>query len=285
MRAKILAIYNGLVQSALNARLIPRLRFLKRINRTLRSALTPEKVEIDGHVIHLDPIDSLHLVRNREYEPLETDVVRRHVRPGHHILDLGANIGYFTLLCARLVGETGRVTSFEPSPENFELLRKNVAENKYTNTVLMRKGVSDTTETVRLYQPLRSMGHHSLAASDAGEPYVEIETIRLDEFIDDRVDFIKIDVEGAELKAMQGASGILAANRNIVIMTEYNPVALVRFGTPPEDYLRFLRDHGFTFQDIDRNAGAVIPRTIEELSERYNVENGRYTNLLCMRGK
>jgi FkbM family methyltransferase len=278
----VAAFYRRAVQYLLDRRLLPRARFLKRINRLVVSSMTPERVETEGHIIYLDPVDSLHLAESRAYEPLETALVREHVKPGDAVLDIGANIGYFTLLMARLVGEEGSVIAVEPDADNCRLLAKNIEANGYRNVRVVQKAVAGSSGHVTLFRSLRSGAQHSIGGD--GEP-VEVPAIALDDLAAAHgrpVGFMKIDIEGAEMIALRGGSALLS-QPGLKIMIEFNPTALARLGEDPADLPRLLLDHGFTLHDLDRRAGGLHPVSLDEIVERYNTANGRYTNLYCVK--
>ncbi len=135
------------------------------------------------------------------YEPEITRVLQQVVREAWLALDIGAHIGYYTLLFSRLVGPQGRVVAFEPSSENFQMLKANIELNACSNVVLEKKAVADGSGRRVLARndaaPLSSTG--SLVWGSGGE---EVETISLDEYFRgglQRVAFVKVDVEGAEL--------------------------------------------------------------------------------------
>jgi len=90
----------------------------------LKSNLKSDFVEIDGNKIFLDENDSLCLSINGIYDEFETDIIKKEVHHGDVVMDIGANIGYFTIILAKLVGDEGKVFAFEPDPTNFELLKK-----------------------------------------------------------------------------------------------------------------------------------------------------------------
>jgi tRNA G37 N-methylase Trm5 len=106
---------------------------LRTLNSLFVAQLRERTVDVDGHFFYLDPHDSLGLSVMGSFEPAETELMRQRVRPGATVLDIGANIGYFTLLMARCVGPSGHVYAFEPEPKNFELLQHNVRRNNYAN--------------------------------------------------------------------------------------------------------------------------------------------------------
>ena len=78
-------------------------------------------------------------------------MIKQEVKEGNNVIDIGANIGYFTLLFAKLVGPNGKVFAFEPDPTNFSILKKNIEENNYDNVILSQKAISDKTETTKLF--------------------------------------------------------------------------------------------------------------------------------------
>ncbi len=284
MAAPFLSLYQRMLERALASGLLPRARVLKRVNRFIKARLTPRRVSVAGHEMWLDPVDSLGLARARDYEPLETAIVRSEVKPGARVLDLGANIGYFSLLLARCVGPQGSVIAVEPDPDNAMILRRNVEANGYRNVKVLEKAASDAAGTTRLYRQLRSGAHHSLAEQAPGDAYIEIGTVRLDDVVTGPIDFMKIDVEGAEMLAMAGAERLMAQSPDLVLLTEYNPRALAAFGVDPEDYLLLLERLGFSLSNVDHATGTVGPCTRREILSRYNTTTGRYTNLLCKRG-
>ena len=124
----------------------------------------------------LDALDSLNLFACGVYEPLETRIFKRLINRNDVVFDVGANIGYYTLIATKLVGEKGRVFAFEPEPTNFSLLEKNVKLNGYKNVVLMQKAVLNKTGKTKLYLH-RTAGGHSKTQSFTSN--IEVETVSL----------------------------------------------------------------------------------------------------------
>jgi len=98
-----------------------------------RRKTTPKIVNVLGHKMYLDDLDTLHLAINGIWEPLETNLIKNKIKEGDIVLNIGANIGYYTLLIARLVGSNGKVFAFEPDLNNFKILKKNIEINNYKN--------------------------------------------------------------------------------------------------------------------------------------------------------
>lgn len=151
-------------------------------------------------------------------EPEVQRALEQHLRPGMNFYDIGANIGFFTLLGARLVGERGHVTSFEADPEIANRLREHIARNDFSQASVEEKAVWSKQGTVRFSRsdpnmsPDRGLGH--VASSDENG-CIEVQAVSLDEYISafPPPDFLKCDVEGAEVEVFRGAQRLLAEKR------------------------------------------------------------------------
>lgn len=242
-------------------------------------------VDVLSHKMFLDKIDSLGLSIWGIYEPFETELIKKEIKEGDIVLDLGANIGYYILILAKLVGKNGKVFAFEPDPDNFAILKKNIEINGYKNVTLIQKAVSNKTGKEKLYLSKYNKGAQTIYDKDDNSEFIEVESIRLNDYFknNNRVDFIKMDIEGAEDLAIRGMPLILKDNKNIKILTEFNPTALQYFSIRPEDYLKILTENSFTFFHIDAEKKTWESITSMELMKMYS--NGGYTNLLCRRRK
>ena len=285
MKRVIFAAYKRTVNifSKTNLR---RFRVIDSLNTFIRSRLKPEFIESQGHKIYLDSNDSLHLSIHKNWEDLETEIVKKHVSKGDFVLDLGANIGYYTLLFAKIVGDSGRVYAFEPDPVNFALLKKNVEVNNYNNVVLVQKAVSNKSEKSKLYLCEGNLADHRIYDTHNGRKSIQIETTKLDDFFNDkniRFDFIKMDIEGAEGGAVQGMRNILKRSKNIKIITEFYPEALEGFGIGAREYLNLLLRHNFKFFMLDEKEKKIREISAPKLLKEYPKENRKFTNLLCIK--
>lgn len=208
----------------------------------------PKKVEILGHTLYVNRKDNTivkALVKGK-YEPEETELYRTLIKPGDRVLDIGANIGYFTLLFARLVGPGGVVYAFEPDPDNFRLLRKNIKKNGYRNIRAFPFAVSDRTSKGNLYLNDYNMGDHRIFDSHNGRKKIPIKIKALDEFLPGLSPvFVKIDVQGSEIMAFEGMRKML--RKVTYVAAEYSPYLLDKAGFPPERMLELLREEGFSF--------------------------------------
>jgi FkbM family methyltransferase len=203
---------------------------------------TNSRVIIQGHTMFLDSKDSLGLSVWGIHEPLVTKIFKKEIRSGYVVLDIGAHIGYYTLIAAKLVGKNGKVFAFEPDPTNFTLLKENIITNSYKNVVIAQKAVTNKSGKLKLYLSEDSSGHRICDSHD-GRRAIEIESVQLDDYFrnhDGHIDFIKMDVEGAEYNAIQGMLLLLKKNRNLKIVTEFYPEGLERFGTEPKKLLELI---------------------------------------------
>lgn len=198
---------------------------------------------------------------NRIHEESTTELFKKVVKDGDVVVDLGANIGYFTLLAAKLVGRNGKVYSFEPEPINFSFLKKNIELNDYKQVVANQKAIAEGSGTVKLYICHYDTGHHTINQyggikayrpdfTEDKKEFVEIEKVALDDFLKDKkqpVDVIKMDVEGAEMLALSGMDRILRESKNLKMFIEFFPLLIKEMGGSPEDFARkLLEDHHFS---------------------------------------
>ena len=179
------------------------------------------------------------------------------IKPGMRVLDLGANIGFYTVLFSKLAGENGKVFAFEPDAKNYKYLEGNT--KTLHNVIVEKKAVSDKTGKINLFiSKDLNVDHQSY---DIGEGRVceEVDTIALDDyFLDDiKIDFIKIDIQGYEATAMKGMSKIMRQSGKMVVFGELWPYGLQKAGSNAEEYLQFLKSRGFRIKffegEIDYN--------------------------------
>jgi FkbM family methyltransferase len=246
-------------------------------------------VEAEDHIVEVDPRDravGARLRRRGVWSAAETALCKRELRPGMTVLDVGANIGYFSLLFARLVGAGGHVFAFEPEPHNFDLLCRNIARNGYTNIRAISKAVARQSGVQRLYKNAGNLGDHRLGHGGAGREWVDVPVVALDDLFDeigDRVDFIKIDIQGGEPAAIDGAQRLIAASHPLALISELWPGGIRAAGNDPLTYLQTLRRHGFEMAIIGSAAHAGLQPLDGEDALRRLCERDQEVNLFCRR--
>lgn len=189
------------------------------------------------------------------FEPQETAAVRRRLKPGMTFLDVGANVGYFSLLAASRVGREGRVFSVEPSPYAYERLAATVRANGLSQVRTFRMGLSSAEGELPLYVPPASDGFHSPSMAAGWETTVTVPVRRLDDCLDEwgveTVDLMKLDVEGHEPHVLEGAAGSLAAGRIRAVLVEFNDHWLREQGSTPRALHDTLVRAGFVDSEGD----------------------------------
>jgi len=264
-----------------------RIGFIEKINLFVRTRLKPDFIITKkyGHKMFLDKIDSLYLSVNKDWGDFEKEVIEKQIKKGDVILDIGANIGFYTLIMAKLVGEKGKVYAFEADPTNFEILKKNVEVNGYKNIVLVNKVVSNKNEKIKFYVDRGNTAGNSLFNGDK-EEYNEVDAIKIDDYFPNnkKIDFIKIDIEGSEGRAMKGMVNLLEKNKEIKIVTEVYPQLLNDVGKEEginaKDYLNLLQEKNFKLYDVDEKNKSIVLSSPEEILNKYK---NKWTNLLCKR--
>ena len=209
-----------------------------------------------------------YLLKDGVYEPFETQLIRSMLKKGDTVIDIGANIGYYTLLMAETVGSEGCVYAFEPEPNNYGLLTKNIKANNYSNIIPVQKALSDKDGSIKVYCDERNFSGATFAKENLAiksNNFTEVLTTSLDKcFVDSKIRLIKIDTQGAEGLIMAGAQSLLK-NKNLIIFTEFWPYGLRNMGTDPKELLRTLREYGYTIKLIDEKNKTLRDINNEEI--------------------
>ena len=245
------------------------LRYL--VNRfVLRRQFLTARAEGSRFRVKTEDVVGRHIYKYGRHEPAMTAYLRRTIEPqdGDLLIDVGANIGWYTLLFAQLArGTDARVLAFEPAPDNLDLLRQNLALNPAANVDVFGLGLADTADGAELHLFGDSnRGRHSVLPIN-DHAAVQIPTARLDDVIGEaglgnatpRV--IKIDIEGFELVALRGAPETLA--RCPLVVTEFSPAYMRQGGLEPADMLNLLAQAGLAPSILD--GGEAITTSVAQL--------------------
>lgn len=244
-----------------------------------------------GHTIYLDPKD-LPLVESLSqpelYETTTATLIKKVFKSGMNVINIGANIGFFTLLLAKQVGTKGRVFAFEPSHKTSKILKKNIEENKYENVKIIVQAVSNTTGFSDMWTGKSSTHNYvsSELSKDTNLHREKIKTITIDEFFvkdDFRIDFIVMDAEGSEKSILEGARKTIMKNKDLEIITEYNPHTLTLAGTSGQEFFKLIEELGFFIYLIDEKTSRVKLSSSSEVLNQYVSPN--VVNLYLTRRK
>lgn len=218
------------------------------------------------------------------HEPGTTLIVRQVLKPGMVAVDVGAHIGYFTRLFAKLVGSAGRVIAFEPHPTSFAGLERNT--RRYANVSLFNCAVSDRRMRASLYESLNSGGHSLFAASTRGA-FVGVKNVEIvslgDVLAGQKADLVKIDVEGAEIEVLDGMRTLVTASAAPNLVVECNPATLAARGSSERVLFEAISEMGYGIAAIDEEARRLttVP-DVKVLTELLRV-GPKYINLYCTR--
>jgi FkbM family methyltransferase len=239
----------------LQERVIDLLRPLNfRGKRRLVTALAPSNgertISLFGQKMRLDI--SEHIQRNiylGVFERMETGLVSAWLKPGMVFVDVGANVGYYSLLAASLVGAQGRVVAVEPSPYAYQRLKQTITSGNLPNIAAVQLALGSANTTLDLPMPSETGWIHSPSFFSDDVAKVNVKVRKLDDCMDEWgisvVDLIKIDVEGFELEVLRGAESSLRSGRIRAILCEFNDVWLQRAGSSPAELLQMILDAGF----------------------------------------
>jgi len=245
------------------------------------------EVNVHGQTMYVDAAFALTLESAGTYlsERRMTVIFTELVKAGMTVIDVGAHVGYYTLIAARAVGDKGRVFAFEPEPSNYKLMLKNIHFNGYSNVIPVQKAVTNITGPIKLFLAEDASGH-STVCDNPHQRAIPVDSTTLDDFFADQIPqihVIKIDVEGAENAVLQGMSRIIAKNPELKIFTEFCPEALKIAGCLPTEYLEKFANYGFDIYLIDEKKQSL------ELAEVRRVmkvcRSVASVNLLCYRGQ
>jgi FkbM family methyltransferase len=215
----------------------------------------PDKVthSSDGRLFHIGP-DPIYwaIYQGLEYEPEASGLVRRLMRRGDVVADVGANVGWYSTLFAQLVGKSGHVYAFEPVPVTCARLEENIVLNGMQDRVTVvgkALGATQSAAEIHLFTD-RSAALASLSPLGSSTfTRVRVEVTSLDQFVSEngipRIDMVKCDVEGAEFDVLTGASVLLANADAPMVLIELNRETLAQFGHTKGDLMYLLKSAGY----------------------------------------
>lgn len=201
-------------------------------------------------------------------DAFEITTLKKELKPGSYVLDIGANIGFYSKILSGIAGPKGKIYCFEPDQTNFKRLKKNTVNTP--NLVLFNNAVSDKKDVIKVYKSkLLNVDHRTYPVNNY-DSIEEINALSIDDLIADRtierVDFIKIDIQGYELFAFRGMLNLLKNSRNLKIVTEFWPHGFRKAGNSAIEFHDFFAAMNYKFSLIDNDK--IVP-----LNRNYVLEN------------
>ncbi len=231
-------------------------------NKALTKTIWGQKIFVDTRDVSLTP----HILVDGYWEMWITNVLLNVLKEGMTVVEVGANVGYYTLLVASKIGKHGKCFAFEANPEIFELLFRNVEVNGFLDRViLVNKAVANRTGWLKFHKYHRHMGSSSITLPDRRTlenilddiEMIDVEVVSLDDYFSGKsvtIDILKMDAEGSEPLILKGARELLRCNSNLIIIMEWAPSLMRAVGEEPNLFLDFFSQQGFTLRYIDANS-------------------------------
>ena len=220
--------------------------------------------EVDGIKINLAPDEAsvFGIVYLGTINPAETKLVKSILKPGDTVIDIGAYVdGWYTLLAAKIVGQTGKVYSFEPVPKFYKRLKDNIALNNFTNIMAENVALDNKNGTKTFYQSDGNSSFFKTHVQKEGSKrihQIKVKTLKLDSYLRfkkiNKVDFIKIDVEGAELEVLRGAKSLLKGPNAPDLLIEVVDEYLRDGSSSRQELIQYL--NGFGYRPHQQNNGS-----------------------------
>lgn len=255
-------------------------RFVWKTHRAFWIATRSNRTVISGHDMLLDRFDALGLASG-SYETPELFWYLDHVKQGDFVVEVGANIGYFSLILAKAVGPDGRVISYEPDPDLNAILRRNAEVNGYSNIDIREAAVADKAGTTSFFRARKNTGDNRLWTHGKDGDVFPVTLVTLDEDLagfDSRIDLLKMDIQGAEPLALAGFAETLSSRPPRRMLIEFWPHGMIGMGNDPRDMVEQIRAAGYRVTRMTDDVELDIDAALEEMT----VENERWVNIVCV---
>lgn len=267
--------------------------YIKSLEFANRKMLEPpllddvQLVKLDKFSMYVTPSDphiGMPILTSKMYEPHVTRILNQKLQPGMTVLDIGANIGYFSMLMSNLIGKDGRCIAIEPNPRNVKLMLASKNLNGFEQLQIFQAAAGNTWGILKLYT-IFTNGVVSPVNTDANEllQTETVQSLKIDDILpcDERVDLIKIDVEGAEFSALSGALQCIERDHPLII-SEFTPGALPDIsGVTPEEYLRFFTSRGYNLSVLEPDHIVPCLKDIEMVMKIYREKNVDHIDILA----
>jgi FkbM family methyltransferase len=282
MKKFLASMYVSLTKAASGSGLYKH-TWVKKINKFILRQIKGREVKVNGYTLLLDKRDSLNLSIFKTFEPFETNFFKNHIKPGDVVLDIGANIGYYSILFSRLVGDSGKVFAFEPDKENFSILTRNIASNKATNLVAEAAAVAAEPGSLKLYHS-SDKGDQRIYDPGDGRMFYTVPAMTMDNYFQSKptgqVQWIKMDIQGAEGYALEGMQNLIRQNKHVSIVCEFWPYGLEKSGYGVDKFFHLIETMMMSFQELNEADGQLSKISKEQLLTKYSPASKKFTNLI-----
>ena len=216
-------------------------------------------------------------------DAFEISLMKKYIKTGDTVLDIGANIGFYAEILSGIVGEKGNVHCFEPDITNFKHLESR--SKHLPNVTINNKAVSDKTETIKIYTSKKLNVDHRTYKPDEYDQEIDIYAIAVDEYLQSstsEINFIKMDIQGFEMSAVKGMTKTLQSP-NLKMLSEFWPYGMRKAGTSVLDYFYFLKQYNFYIYLIENNQ--LIELTEEKVKTFLDLPESTYMNIFASKDR
>ncbi|MES2763534.1 MAG: FkbM family methyltransferase [Bacteroidota bacterium] len=216
-------------------------------------------------------------------DAFEISLMKKYIKAGDTVLDIGANIGFYAEILSGIVGEKGKVHCFEPDITNYKHLQNRCATFK--NVAVNNKAVSDKTETIKIYTSKQLNVDHRTYKPDDYDQEIDIHAVAIDEYLGSdtsSINFIKMDIQGFEMSAVKGMTKTLQCP-GLKMLSEFWPYGMRKAGTSVLDYFHFLKQYNFHIYLIDH--GQLIELSEEKVKTFLDLPETTYMNIFASKDR
>ena len=259
---------------------------LRNITNWIIKKLLPKKVKIGKYFLFLNPNDPVvsGAIFFNVYEKNESHFIKSICFEGMNILDIGANIGYYTALFSQLAGDKGSVIAIEPDLESYKYLSKSINSFNYKNVLSFRLAASDIKQKLPLFISKENRGDNRLYSTNQKRKTIMVDCLTVDELLEENkienLDLIKIDVQGYEPKVLKGMLNIVKSSKRLMLLSEFWPKGMLQAGESPKNFLTMLRKMQFQLFELKKNGFLVLLKPSEDNKFIKKYQGRKYTNII-----
>jgi FkbM family methyltransferase len=283
----ITSIYRKIIKQFYGTGL-SKIDLIRNTNNKILNHMQVKQINVFGYKLILDKFDTNGYSLMKVNKNNELDIIKNIIKEGDIVIDVGANIGFFTLFFRSLVGNTGKIIAFEPEKNNFDILKKNIEINNLQNIEIHNLGLGSENKNLRMLLS-ENVGEHRIYNENSSKSssnsdiinentkFTDVKVVRLDDYVK-TANFIKFDAEGYEIEILRGMPNLL--KQNITIFSDFY-VKLLKKHDDPNDFFEILLKNNFEFFNVRKNLER-IDRT--KIFDQYN-ENTGATDVLCKKSQ
>ena len=262
-------------------------RPLRVITNWLIKKLIPKKVKIGKATLFLNPNDPVvsGAIFFNVYETTERKFIKSISFKGMKVLDIGANIGYYTALLSQEAGDNGLILALEPDLESYKYLSQSIRSLENNNVLSFPVAASNLSQRLPLYISKENRGDNRLYKNNQKRDCIIVDCLTIDELSTktkiEGFDLIKIDVQGYEPKVFKGMGNTIKSSRNLTILTEFWPKGIMEAGESPANFLRTLRKMKLKLFELKKNGSLVSLNQFRDNEFIKRFSGRKYTNIVC----